>query len=86
MQLQDANERAFYEQLAAEDSLSATRLRTAIQGACYDFAQRQQKGKPIVLKRPTDPSYLYKAEVRDVVDADTPHARHRPRLRGHRRQ
>ncbi len=71
MQLQDANERAFYEQLAAEDSLSATRLRTAIQGARYDSAQRQQKGKPIVLPRPTDPSYLYKAEVRDVIDADT---------------
>ncbi len=71
MQLQDANERTFYEQLAAEDSLSATRLRTAIQGARYDSAQRQQKGKPIVLKRPTDPSYLYKAEVRDVIDADT---------------
>jgi endonuclease YncB( thermonuclease family) len=71
MQLQDANERTFYEQLAAEDSLSATRLRTAIQGARYDSAQRQQKGKPVVLKRPTDPSYLYKAEVRDVIDADT---------------
>jgi endonuclease YncB( thermonuclease family) len=71
MQLQDANERTFYEQLAAEDALSATRLRTAIQGARYDSAQRQQKGKPVVLKRPTDPSYLYKAEVRDVIDADT---------------
>jgi len=23
------------------------------------------------LPRPTDPSYLYKAEVRDVIDADT---------------
>jgi endonuclease YncB( thermonuclease family) len=71
MQLQDANERTFYEQLAAEDSLSATRLRTAIQGARYDSAQRQQKGKPVTLPRPRDPSYLYKAEVRDVIDADT---------------
>jgi endonuclease YncB( thermonuclease family) len=71
MQLQDPAERAFYEQLAAEDSLSATRLRTAIQGAHYDSAQRQKKGKPLTLPRPTDPSYLYKAEVRDVIDADT---------------
>jgi hypothetical protein len=30
---------------------------------------RQTKGKPIVLPRPTDPSYLYKAEVRDVFYA-----------------
>ena len=71
MQLQDPDERAFYEQLAAEDSLSATRLATAIQGAHYDSAQRQRKGKPLTLPRPTDPSYLYKAEVRDVIDADT---------------
>jgi predicted nuclease of restriction endonuclease-like (RecB) superfamily len=71
MQLQDANERAFYEQLAAEDSLSATRLRTAIQGARYDSAQRQKPGKPVTLPRPGDPSYVYKAEVRDVIDADT---------------
>ena len=70
-QLQDPDERAFYEQLAAEDSLSATRLAAAIQGAHYDSAQRQQKGKPLTLPRPTDPSYLYKAEVRDVIDADT---------------
>jgi len=73
MQLQDPSERAFYEELARTDALSATRLRTAIQGARYDSAQRQAKGKPIVLPRPTDPSYLYKAEVRDVIDADTTH-------------
>ncbi|MGB5348996.1 MAG: DUF1016 N-terminal domain-containing protein, partial [Polyangiales bacterium] len=70
-QLQDTDERAFYEQLAAEDALSATRLAAAIKGAHYDSAQRQQKGKPLTLPRPTDPSYLYKAEVRDVIDADT---------------
>jgi len=71
MQLQDPTERAFYEELARTDSLSATRLRTAIQGARYDSAQREKKGKPLILPRPTDPSYLYKAEVRDVIDADT---------------
>ena len=43
----------------------------AIQGARYDSAQRQRKGKPLTLPRPTDPSYLYKAQVRDVIDADT---------------
>jgi len=70
-QLQDPDERAFYEQLAAEDSLSATRLAAAIKGAHYDSAQWQRKGKPLTLPRPTDPSYIYKAEVRDVIDADT---------------
>jgi endonuclease YncB( thermonuclease family) len=71
MQLQDRSERTFYEQLAAEDTLSATRLRTAIQGNRYESAQRQKPGKPPTLPRPSDPSYLYKAEVRDVIDADT---------------
>ena len=71
MQLQDGDERAFYEDLAQTDTLSAQRLRTAIQGARYESAQRQRKGKPLTLPRPTDPSYLYKAEVRDVIDADT---------------
>jgi len=51
--------------------LSATRLRTAIQGARYEAVQRQKPGKPLILPRPRDPSYLYKAEVRDVIDADT---------------
>jgi endonuclease YncB( thermonuclease family) len=71
MQLQDPSERAFYEHLAAEDTLSATRLRTAIQGARYESAQHQKPGKPPTLPRPTNPSYLYKAKVRDVIDADT---------------
>jgi hypothetical protein len=71
MQLQDRSERTFYEQLAAEDTLSATRLRTAIQGNRYESAQRQKPGKPPTLPRPSDPSYLYEAEVRDVIDADT---------------
>jgi len=71
MQLQDPDERAFYEDLARADTLSATRLRTAIQGARYDSAERERTGKPVLLPRPTDPSYIYKAEVRDVIDADT---------------
>ena len=71
MQLQDPRERAFYEHLALTDTLSAQRLRTAIQGGHYDSAQAQKPGKPLTLPRPTDPSYLYKAEVRDVIDADT---------------
>jgi endonuclease YncB( thermonuclease family) len=71
MQLQDPHERTFYEQLTLTDGLSAQRLRTAIQGARYETAQHQEPGKPLTLPRPTDPSYLYKAEVRDVIDADT---------------
>jgi endonuclease YncB( thermonuclease family) len=71
MQLQDAKERAFYEQLAAEDALSVHRLTAAITGAHYTSAQDQPKGKHLQLPRPTNPSYLYKAEPRDIVDADT---------------
>jgi endonuclease YncB( thermonuclease family) len=71
MQLQDARERTFYEELALTDGLSAQRLRTAIQGRRYESAAHQKPGSAVTLPRPTDPSYLYKAEVRDVVDADT---------------
>ena len=71
MQLQDADERTFYEQLAIDDGLSVNRLTAAIQGDHYLSALEQPKGKPLELPRPTNPSYLYKAEVRDVIDADT---------------
>jgi endonuclease YncB( thermonuclease family) len=71
MQLQDADERAYYEELALEDGLSAQRLRAALQGNRYASAQAQEPGKPVIIPRPSDPSYLYKAEVRDVIDADT---------------
>ncbi len=71
MQLRDPTERAFYEQLTLTDTLSAQRLITAIQGRRYESAQHEKPGKPPELPRPSDPSYLYKAEVRDVIDADT---------------
>jgi endonuclease YncB( thermonuclease family) len=61
----------FYEELAITDALSVKRLTAAIQGDHYQSALEQPKGKPLTIPRPTDPSYLYKAEVRDVVDADT---------------
>jgi endonuclease YncB( thermonuclease family) len=68
MQLQDPDERAFYEDLAVDDSLSAKRLTIAIKGERYADAT---PGKAIELPRPTDPSYLYKAEPHDIIDADT---------------
>ena len=71
MQLQDPAERSFYEQFALDDTLSVKRLAAAIQDNHYQTARAQPKGKPLTLPRPTDPSYLYKAEVRDVIDADT---------------
>jgi endonuclease YncB( thermonuclease family) len=71
MQLQDPTERAFYQQLALTDALSVKRLTIAIQSDHYQSALDQPKGKPLQLPRPRDPSYLYKAEVRDVIDADT---------------
>ena len=71
MQLQDPSERAFYEDLAAAAALSVKRLSAAIKGAHYLSALDQAAGKPLRLPRPTDPSYLYKAEPRDNIDADT---------------
>jgi len=61
----------FYEQFAFDDTLSVKRLTAAIHDGHYETARKQRKGKPLTLPRPTDPSYLYKAEVRDVIDADT---------------
>jgi len=71
MQLQDPDERAFYEDLATDDTLSAKRLTVAINGNRYADASTRKPGTPIELPRPTDPSYLYKAEPRDIIDADT---------------
>ena len=71
MQLQDPDERAFYAELAIDDALSAKRLTVAVKGNRYADADSTKSGKPIELPRPTDPSYLYKAEPRDIVDADT---------------
>ena len=71
MQLQDPDERAFYEDLAIDDSLSAKRLTVAIKGDRYADRSAGASDKPIELPRPSDPSYLYKAEPRDIVDADT---------------
>ncbi|MGB5220795.1 MAG: DUF1016 N-terminal domain-containing protein [Polyangiales bacterium] len=71
MQLQDTDERAFYEELAVTDSLSVKRLSAAIKGNHYLSAIEQLPGKRLQLPRPADPSYLYQAEPQDVVDADT---------------
>ena len=71
MRLADSDERNFYQDLAIRDGLSVKRLTAAIKGDHYASALGQPKGKPLTIPRPTDPSYLYKAEVRDVVDADT---------------
>jgi len=71
MQLRDPAERSFYEELAITDTLSVKRLSAAIQGNHYQSALDQPEGKALQLPRPSDPSYLYKAEVRDVIDADT---------------
>ena len=56
---------------AATGALSVKRLTAAIQGNHYLSALDRPKGKPLELPRPSDPSYLYKAEVRDVIDADS---------------
>ena len=71
MQLQDPDERAFYQDLAIDDSLSAKRLTVAIKGDRYADRSAGASDKPIELPRPSDPSYLYKAEPRDIIDADT---------------
>ncbi|MGB5812263.1 MAG: DUF1016 N-terminal domain-containing protein [Polyangiales bacterium] len=71
MQLQDSDERGFYEELATRETLSVRRLQSAIQGERYEADRDAPRGETVTLRRPTDPSYLYKAEVRDVIDADT---------------
>ncbi len=70
-QLDDPDERAFYESLATDDALSAKRLTIAINDNRCAVASTRKPGTPIELPRPTDPSYLYKAEPRDIIDADT---------------
>ncbi|MBT8454273.1 MAG: hypothetical protein KJO40_20085 [Deltaproteobacteria bacterium] len=71
MQLRDPDERGFYEELAVDESLSVKRLTVAIRDGHYEGVLEHPDGKLVKIPRPTDPSYLYKAEVRDVIDADT---------------
>lgn len=52
MQLQDPDERAFYEELTLTDGLSVKRLSAAIQGDHYLSALDQPAGKPLKLPRP----------------------------------
>jgi endonuclease YncB( thermonuclease family) len=58
-------ERARYARLATEQGLTATELRHAISVGLDGVEE------PALLERPTQPSYLYSASVRAIVDADT---------------
>jgi endonuclease YncB( thermonuclease family) len=67
--ISDAAERRFYEQLALQEKLSRDKLVLAIQSDVFS-----KQGKPkrrVLLKRPTEPRYLFAAQLVRVVDGDT---------------
>ncbi len=72
--IENDQERCWYEELAQTEGLTRDQLLSAIKRD--DFCQRgkreegrRKKGQTI--KRPTEPTYLYKAFVERVVDGDT---------------
>ena len=71
--MNDPDERAWYEDLAAEKHLTRDQLVNAIRKKKYEESQKS-KGKALKKKsltRPTEASYVYKGVVEHVVDGDT---------------
>lgn len=65
----DPRERAFYEQLAVDEALSRNKLVLAIDSDL--FGKRGKKKQSPRLTRPTDPRYLFEAELLRIIDGDT---------------
>lgn len=71
--IKDDTRRQWYEDLAEEEGLNVAQLTRAIKEDRYGRS-RGSKGKTCVdvtLKRPTEPTYVYKAVVERVIDGDT---------------
>lgn len=69
--LPDAREREFYEKLASQQGLTRNELLRVIRRGSYDAAQSKGTRKAARLKRPSGPTYVYKAVVERVIDGDT---------------
>jgi len=69
----DGRERRWYEDLAADEGLNAAQLGRAIQQDRYAQVQKSGGRKTAAgkLRRPAEPTYLYKAVVDRVIDGDT---------------
>jgi len=64
-------ERSWYEDLVETDGLNTTQLAKAIKNDRYaQSGQGQRKKSAAKLKRPAEPTYIYKAVVDRVIDGD----------------
>ncbi len=72
--LADNEERCFYESLTQNEKLTAKQLHKAIKEDKYE-KHKKSKGKKTSnktkIKRPDEPTYIYKALVDRVIDGDT---------------
>lgn len=68
LRLATKQHRKFYESLIAKEQLSARALEAAIAEGLH--LEKKKPGKS-TLPRPTDPEYLYRANVLSVIDGDT---------------
>jgi endonuclease YncB( thermonuclease family) len=76
IRLQDAGERAYYEQLAAENGWKRRELTAAIADDLFARRDAENEATPtrpkvIKLARPTEADYLYRVEPQRVIDGDT---------------
>jgi len=67
LRLATEKDRKFYIRLIANESWSTRRLESAINAGMHEGKSFDQA----ILKRPTDPQYVYLVELRRVLDADT---------------
>lgn len=69
----NAKERKWYEDMAEEQKWNVLQLSSAIKEQKHAQSHKALKGKSstVKLRRPTEPTYIYKAIVERVIDGDT---------------
>ncbi len=70
--LKDDTQRQWYEDLAEDEGLNVAQLTKVIKEDRYGQSQSgSKKSQKPTLRRPTEPTYVYKAIVERVIDGDT---------------
>ncbi|MFT5387900.1 MAG: endonuclease YncB(thermonuclease family) [Candidatus Omnitrophota bacterium] len=72
--IHDPQKRIWYEEKIVEEKWSRDQLRKAVDDKNFETSTSQKNTSPqipVKLIRPTNPTYLYKAEIKRVIDGDT---------------
>jgi len=69
--IQDDEARTWYQAQAVKENWTRDQLMSAIKRDAHEDSKKKAKSTSLKIKRPTDPSYIYKAVVERVIDGDT---------------